>query len=77
MKILAEKMQEWCNKTISSVAWQRIVLRALPQLRENGLELSDLMNPSNLELSDKTFDIIVATIEELYQVKVPSECVLV
>lgn len=77
MKVSAKKIQEWSNEVISSVAWQRIVLKALPQLREEGLELSDLMNPNNLILSEKAFHIIASAIEELYQAEVPSEYVLV
>ena len=77
MKVSAKKIQEWSNEVISTVAWQRVILKALPQLREEGLELSDLMNPANLVLSDRAFEIITSTIEELYQAEVPSEYVLV
>ncbi len=75
MKVSAKKIQEWSNEAISSVAWQRIVLKALPQLREEGLELSDLINPTNVMLSERSFEIIAATIEELYQADVPAEYV--
>lgn len=77
MKVSAKKIQEWSNEAISSVAWQRVVLKALPQLREEGLELSDLMSPNNLLLSEKAFCAIASAIEELYQVEVPSDYVLV
>ncbi|GAB4123348.1 MAG: hypothetical protein OHK0045_23680 [Raineya sp.] len=77
MEISAKKIQEWSNKEISSVAWQRIILKALPQLREKGLELSDLMSPTNLMLSGEAFEIIAAAIEDLYQVAIPSEYVTV
>lgn len=73
MEISAKKIQEWCNGAISSLAWQRVVVKALPKLREQGLELSDLMNPDGLMLSDKSFEIIASTIAELYQVEVPTE----
>lgn len=77
MKVSVKKIQEWSNEAISAVAWQRIVLKALPQLREEGLELADLMKPTGLVLSDRAFEIIASTIEELYQVDIPVECVLV
>jgi hypothetical protein len=73
MKISAKKIQEWSNEVISSVAWQRIVLKALPQLREEGFELSDLLNPADVMLSQRSFEVIAATIEELYQADVPTE----
>lgn len=75
MKVSAKKIQEWSNEVISSVAWQRIVLKALPQLREEGLELSDLINPTNVMLSERSFEVIATTIEELYQADVPAEYV--
>lgn len=77
MKVSAKKIQEWSNEVISTVAWQRVILKALPQLREEGLELSDLMNPTNLMLSDKAFEIIASATEELYQTEIPFECVTV
>ncbi|MCU0439026.1 MAG: hypothetical protein MUC49_14100 [Raineya sp.] len=68
MIVSATKIQNWCNENISPVAWQRVVVKSLPQLRESGFELSDLMNPvATLVLSEDAFDIIASCIEELYQ----------
>jgi hypothetical protein len=77
MKVSAEKIKEWSNQEISPIAWQRIIVKALPQLREEGLEFSDLMNPTNLVLSGKAFEVVASVVEELYQVELPVECVLV
>jgi hypothetical protein len=76
MKVSAKKIQEWSNQELSPVAWQRIVVKALPQLREEGLELSDLMNPTNLVLSEKAFEVLASAVEALYQVELPVEYVL-
>jgi hypothetical protein len=77
MKVSAEKIKEWSNQEISPIAWQRIIVKALPQLREEGLEFSDLMNPTNLVLSGKAFKVVASVVEELYQVELPVEYVLV
>jgi len=77
MKVSAKKIQEWSNQELSPVAWQRIVVKALPQLREEGLELSDLMNPTSLVLSETAFAIVASVIEEMYQVELPVEYVLI
>ena len=77
MKVSAEKIKEWSNQEISPFAWQRIIVKALPQLREEGLEFSDLMNPTNLVLSGKAFKVVASVVEELYQVELPVEYVLV
>jgi hypothetical protein len=77
MKVSAKKIKEWSNQEISPIAWQRIIVKALPQLREEGLEFSDLMNPTNLVLSGKAFKVVASVVEELYQVELPVEYVLV
>jgi hypothetical protein len=78
MMISAEKIQNWCNENISPVSWQRVVVKSLPQLREHGFELSDLMNPvATLVLSEDAYVIIASCVEELYQTQLVAELVFV
>ena len=76
MDVSAQKIQNWCNENISPVSWQRVVIKSLPQLREYGFELSDLMNPSaNLKFSENAFAIVASCIEDLYQTQIMMESV--
>jgi hypothetical protein len=78
MIVSAEKIQNWCNENVSPVAWQRVVVKSLPQLRGFGFELSDLMSPvATLVLPEDAFIIIASCIEELYQIQLETELVLV
>ncbi|WP_448529124.1 hypothetical protein [Raineya sp.] len=76
MKVSALKLKTWSEEVISPLAWQRIVLKALPTLKEMGFELNTLMNPSEtLMLSEKAFVVIDAVVKELYQTEVLPELV--
>ncbi len=76
MKVSALKIKSWSEEVISPLAWQRIVLKALPTLKEMGFELNTLMNPSEtLVFSEKAFAAIDAAVKELYQTEVLPELV--
>jgi len=78
MTLSAEKMVHWCNDNVSPVAWQLVVIKALPQLRAHGLELSDLMNPTaTLMLPEDAFKTLASCIEELYQTQLMAKYVSV
>lgn len=67
----AIKIKNWCLENITPQSWSRIVLKTLPQLRENGLELAQVENPDeDLELSDEVMEIIEAALDELYQLSI-------
>jgi hypothetical protein len=77
MKVSAKKIQNWCNEAISPLAWQRLIVKSLPALREKGLELASLMNPSeDLLLDEEALEVLNSSVTELYQVEIPSEYVL-
>lgn len=76
MKVSALKIKSWSEKVISPLAWQRIILKALPTLKEMGFELNTLMNPSEtLVFSEKAFIAIDAAVKELYQTEILPELV--
>ncbi|MCS6794747.1 MAG: hypothetical protein RMJ97_01360 [Raineya sp.] len=76
MKVSALKLKIWSEEVISPLAWQRIILKALPALKEMGYELNALMNPSEtLVFSEKSFEIIDLAVRELYQTEILPELV--
>lgn len=76
MKISVAKIQTWCNENISPVAWQRVVLKVLPNLKEQGYGLNDLLNPSaDLLLSESSLELFEKAIFELYQTEMTPELV--
>lgn len=69
--MLAIKLKNWCLENITPQSWSRIVLRALPQLREKGFELKDLEYPEeDLKLNEDVLSIIEQTMDQLYQLKI-------
>lgn len=71
MKIEAIKIKEWCDKNLTTVAWQRIVVKVSPQFRGTGLTLTKLLNPdASIVLDDQQYRSIKEAIEETYQVSV-------
>ena len=72
--VKAINFKNWCTENISPQAWNRIVLRTLPELRTHGLELNAMENPNDtLVLDDKVTEILGNALEALYQLKVESE----
>ncbi|MFY0652481.1 MAG: hypothetical protein JXQ96_10630 [Cyclobacteriaceae bacterium] len=67
-------LKNWCSKNITPLAWQRIVLRALPQFREMGFELSDLENPADDRVfNEEEFGLFARTLESMYDITFPKE----
>jgi hypothetical protein len=72
--VKAINFKNWCTENISPQAWNRIVLRTLPELRVHGLELNLLENPDkNLVLEESVTEILNKALDTLYQLKVESE----
>ncbi len=72
MKINALLLKNWCNQHITPLAWQRITMRILPTLREAGLDLSDLQEPSeNLFFDEEIMAAFEVAMNELYEQKIP------
>lgn len=74
MKIKVVILKNWCNKNITPLAWQRIIIKVLPQYRERGFSLEDLENPQdNHVFGDEEFRLFTTTLETLYGISFPKE----
>ena len=74
MKIRLLVLKNWCNKNITPLAWQRIVLRILPQLRDRGFDLYDLENPDETQyFGDTEFGYFTGALEGMYGITFPKE----
>ncbi|MEQ9298805.1 MAG: hypothetical protein RIF33_09590 [Cyclobacteriaceae bacterium] len=76
MNVKAIDFKKWCVDNISPLAWSRLVLNVLPELRQLGHNLSDIENPSDeLILGDKELDALAKAMQGLYQMELPTEVV--
>jgi len=67
-------LKNWCTKNITPLAWQRIILKILPQLREKGFDLSELESPSEDRcFGEAEFDLFIQTLENMYGMVFPKE----
>lgn len=74
MKIKILLLKTWCNKTITPLAWQRIVIKSLNEFRGMGHELSTLEEPNNEVLfGDKEYAVFEKALNDLYDMKFPNE----
>jgi hypothetical protein len=74
MKIKVVTLQAWCSKNITPLAWQRIVIKVLPQLRERGFELEELENPDpNRYFEDAEFKLFAESLNTIYNISFPKE----
>ncbi|MEM9982149.1 MAG: hypothetical protein AAF734_06620 [Bacteroidota bacterium] len=72
MKIKAALLKEWCNQHITPVAWQRIIIKALPLLKSKGYSLTDVESPkADVLLDEATYSALNAIALELYQIDIP------
>lgn len=74
MKIKVATLKNWCNKNITPLAWQRVVIKILPAMREKGFELEELENPGdNHFFQDAEFKLFAETLNDLYKITFPKE----
>ena len=74
MKIKVLTLKNWCNKNITPLAWQRVIIKLLPQLRSKGFELSHLEDPQpELIFGDAELVLISGALNELYKISLPKE----
>ncbi|MGL1886347.1 MAG: hypothetical protein OCD76_07520 [Reichenbachiella sp.] len=74
MKIKVVTLQAWCNKNITPLAWQRIIIKILPQLREKGFELDELENPAPDRIfEDGEFKMFAEALTTIYNISFPKE----
>lgn len=68
--------KNWCIENITPQSWPRIVLKSIPELRDIGVDVSGLQDPSDdLELSDEALSILNNWMDELYELKVKEDMI--
>ena len=76
MKIKVVILKNWCTKNITPLAWQRIVLKVLPELRESGFELNQLEEPTpDMQFGDKEFELFTRSLDTVYKISFPKEVI--
>lgn len=76
MSVKAIDLKNWCIDNISPLAWSRIVLKVLPELRDLGHSLDSIENPkADLELNDKALATVEKAMQALYELDLPKEVV--
>ncbi|UXP31977.1 hypothetical protein N6H18_16655 [Reichenbachiella agarivorans] len=74
MKIKVITLKNWCNSNITPLAWQRIIIKILPQLREKGFELDELEEPAPDRLfQEEEFKLFSGALNALYNITFPQE----
>ncbi len=74
MKVNLVALKSWCTETITPLAWQRVVIKVLPELRDSGYGLTQLENPSD-EMFFKGDEVgtVQTAISDLYGLQIPDE----
>lgn len=66
-------LKSWISQNVSFYAWDRIVLRSLPVLRQDRINLAEAMNPTPLTRASRdSLKALLQTLYELYQVAPPA-----
>lgn len=74
MAIKAESYKNWCTDNISPQSWQRLLLRSVEVMREEGLTIKDLEEPGpDRELSPALLAVLNEAMEKLYETKIEEE----
>ena len=74
MKMNLVALKNWCTETITPLAWQRIVIKVLPELRDGGYGLSQLENPTDdMFFKEKEISVVKSAINDLYSLEIPEE----
>jgi len=64
--------KKWCEENITPMAWPRVVLRLVPELREKGYTIKDLENPTgDLTVDEETFKLFNSVLKTIYEVEMP------
>ncbi|MEM9324541.1 MAG: hypothetical protein AAGA85_02750 [Bacteroidota bacterium] len=68
--VKAINFKNWCSENITPQAWPRVVLRAVPELRELGVDTKGLQNPEDdMMIDEDAVAILNKWLDELYQTK--------
>lgn len=74
MKIKVLTLKNWCNKSITPLAWQRIIIKILPELRDKGFELNQLEEPTpDMTFGEDEFQLFTSSLDAVYKIEFPKE----
>lgn len=63
------EIKSWLSHEFTPFTWQRIVMRLLPEFREEGLYFHHISDDK--ELSNRLVELIDQTLSELYKTNIP------
>ncbi|MGB3468489.1 MAG: hypothetical protein WBA74_24600 [Cyclobacteriaceae bacterium] len=67
----AKKIKEWCYENLSPLAWQRIILKALPNV-DQSVNYEKLEDPAaDYMLDETTLNALNNATEQIYKVSLP------
>lgn len=68
--------KNWCIGNITPQSWPRIVLKSIPELRDIGVDVSGLQDPTDdLELSEEALSILNKWMDQLYELQVKADMI--
>ncbi len=69
--VKAISFKNWCSEHITPQSWPRVVLRAVPELRDLGVDTKGLQDPDDsLTISEDAVAVLNKWLNELYQVQI-------
>ncbi len=64
--------KKWCEENITPMAWPRVVLRIVPEVREKGYSVKDLEEPSEeFTVDEATFKLFNKALMTIYDMEMP------
>lgn len=64
--------KNWCEENITPMAWPRVVLRIVPELRQKGYSVKEMENPTDdVTVDEETFKLINGALMTIYEMEIP------
>ncbi len=69
--VKAISFKNWCSEHITPQSWPRVVLRAVPELRDLGVDTKGLQDPDDsVTINEDAVAVLNKWLNELYQVQI-------
>ena len=66
--------KNWCEENITPMAWPRVVLRVVPELRKKGLSVKEMENPTeSVTVDEDIFKLFNNALHEIYEMEIPQQ----
>ncbi len=64
--------KNWCEEHITPMAWPRVVLRVVPELRQKGYSVKEMENPTDdVTVDEETFKLFNGALMTIYEMEIP------